>query len=156
MVVSAVDSARSTPPSSAPPKAEGLETSAVAPASDGSQQNARYFSPFIQFDHELGLAIIQYRDANTGAVIRQVPSKQAVDEYRARSSGTSLSGPEISDRTPGGSLGSPASSASSASGASVGPNGSAGASDPAATGSNQTISADTPTGGGAGERSLLA
>lgn len=156
MVVSALDSARTTPPSSFPPKAEGLETSAVAPASDGSQQNARYFSPFIQFDHELGLAIIQYRDAETGAVIRQVPSKQAVDEYRARSSGLSLSGSETSDRTPGGSPGSSASSEDSASGASNGPSGSAPATGTAATGSNQTISADTPTGGGAGERSVLA
>lgn len=85
MVVSAVDYTR-TPPSSFPPKAEGAEPSVVAPASDGGQQNARYFSPYIQFDHELGLAIIQYRDADTGAVVRQVPSKQVIDEYRARSS----------------------------------------------------------------------
>ena len=155
MVVSAVDSAR-TPPSSVPPKAEGLEASVVAPTSDGSQQNARYFSPHVQFDHELGLAIIQYRDASTGAVIRQMPSKQAVDEYRARSSGQSSSGSERSDRAPTGAQGSTASDKGNDPATGEGPSGSGPSDGTAAARPPQSTIADTPKGGGIGERSVLA
>lgn len=102
MVISAVDNTRA-PPSSLPPKVDKVEASVVVPASDGGQQNARYFSPYVQFDRELGLALIQYRDAETGAVIRQVPSKQAIDEYRARSSERETLGPANAGRTRTGS-----------------------------------------------------
>lgn len=145
MVVSAIDHAR-TPPSSFPPKAEGAETSVAAPASVGGQQNARYFSPYIQFDHELGLAIIQYRDANTGSVIRQVPSKQVVDEYRARSSERDSLGSAEAGRTqtrPEGAVAAPGS------GSVAGPD-SVGHSSPgiAVTHSNSGIAAEQPKGGG--------
>lgn len=155
MVVSSVDQVRS-PPSSMPPKAAGLEASAVAPTSDGGQQNARYFSPYIQFDYELGLAIIQYRDANTGTVIRQMPSKQAVDEYRARSSGQDQSGSGASDRAPVGSQGSTASASGTAAAGEgpVGPDSSSGAAASAPTQTN--ASATASDGGGGGGRSLLA
>jgi len=155
MVVSSVDHVRS-PPSSMPPKAVGLEASVVAPTSDGGQQNARYFSPYIQFDHELGLAIIQYRDANTGAVIRQLPSKQAVDEYRARSSGQEMSGSGYPGRTPASSQGSAAAPSGTATAVGDGPSGSASSTGAAASAPTQTNASATATDGGAGERSIFA
>lgn len=44
---------------------------------------ANYLSPFIRFDSSTRLTLLQYRDSETGDVLRQYPSPRAVKEYAA-------------------------------------------------------------------------
>ena len=43
---------------------------------------AVYLSPFIRFDLQSRLAIVEFRDSQTGTVERQYPSPRVVEEYR--------------------------------------------------------------------------
>ncbi|WP_374632002.1 hypothetical protein [Ferrovibrio sp.] len=44
---------------------------------------ANYLSPFIRFDSSTRLTLLQYRDSETGDVLRQYPSPRVVKEYAA-------------------------------------------------------------------------
>lgn len=68
-------------------------------ADDGPPQFvANYLSPFIRLDSATRLAILQFRDSDTGEVRAQYPSPRAVKEYRQNL-------PENSDLRPQGNGG---------------------------------------------------
>ncbi|HYC02634.1 MAG TPA: hypothetical protein VED40_05035 [Azospirillaceae bacterium] len=49
----------------------------------------RYLSPVIQVDNVAAMALIQFRDGDTGDVKTQIPSERVVQEYRLRGPGGS-------------------------------------------------------------------
>ncbi len=58
------------------------ETVVRGNADDGPPQFvANYLSPFIRLDSSTRLAILQFRDSETGEVQQQYPSRRAVKEY---------------------------------------------------------------------------
>lgn len=64
---------------------------------------AVYLSPFIRLDLETRLAIVEFRDSQTGAVKQQYPSPRVVEQYRQNL-------PESSDLQPAPSQAKPAES----------------------------------------------
>ncbi len=52
-----------------------------APEESGTRQGAYYISPFIRLDTSTRLAILEFRDSETGEVQQQYPSPRVVKEY---------------------------------------------------------------------------
>ena len=76
-------------PTGAPVSGESSPRSVVIP----------YLSPALRYDSDAGVAILLFRDGNSGEVELQYPSRQVVREYQLRGreaaqSGTSTSGEE--------------------------------------------------------------
>lgn len=62
----------------------GFTSSIVVPGNDTSGPPAfvaAYLSPFIRLDSSTSLAILEFRDAETGEVKQQYPSRSAVKQY---------------------------------------------------------------------------
>lgn len=91
-------SVRSSAPSAqqpAPiPSGKSVSTSGSASFSDNSSasdaspsvrmpgQSGGYFSPVMRFDQSAGLAVLHFRDFETGETTDQVPAKWVVEQYR--------------------------------------------------------------------------
>lgn len=58
------------------------QPAAVAPAAAGP----RFLSPRVELDPASNLVVVQYRDSETGDVVRQYPSEAVVREYKRQQS----------------------------------------------------------------------
>lgn len=120
----------------------GKAAPSASPANDSAtagQAAAIYISPVIRFDQLARLAVIYYRDADTGETRDQIPPKKIVEEYRrnggrnlgefARTSAEKAAGPieaaKVSDSTGTGPSAGAKTSGASAGSASTGESGSA-------------------------------
>jgi len=66
--------------SAAPPRRDDVEGAVIAEG-----PNAGFLSPIIRVDPSTQLAILQFRDSQTGTIETQYPSEQTVRAYRAGS-----------------------------------------------------------------------
>lgn len=101
MQITPMDEASHRPPVRAPAELQGADANPTASASTGAQgagelQNGKdgkeqakdgtvppsFVNPVIRFDPSAGLAVLQFRDSDTGEPRFQVPSQRAVMEYR--------------------------------------------------------------------------
>ncbi len=69
----------------------GIKAPAPVPAkqAEPNMEAAKYFSPVVRFDKDVHAAVLQYRDTDTGDVIRQFPTEQQVQVYAAGESAES-------------------------------------------------------------------
>lgn len=67
----------------------GTSAQTASPANDSKEAAAIYVSPAIRFDQLARVAVIYYRDAETGETRDQIPPKKIVEEYR-RNGGRNL------------------------------------------------------------------
>jgi hypothetical protein len=74
-----------TPPERTPAVLLTREVELPAPQADSAAklENAGsiYLSPVVRIDNETQTAVLQYRDPNTGKVLRQFPAKAGSDAY---------------------------------------------------------------------------
>ena len=69
----------------------GGDLSLPAESTKSADSAAPFFSPVYRFDPVAKLSILSFRDANSGAIVQQIPNEKVVEQYR-RSGGES---PEI-------------------------------------------------------------
>jgi hypothetical protein len=71
--------------------------SASVPTSAGTQ--LPYISPIVQYDSDAGMAVLMFRDGESGSVETQYPSKHVVREYqlRGREGGSGGALPQTAD-----------------------------------------------------------
>ena len=60
----------------------GGDVSLPAEATKPADSAAPFFSPVYRFDPVAKLSILSFRDANSGAVVQQIPNEKVVEQYR--------------------------------------------------------------------------
>ncbi|HYD31563.1 MAG TPA: hypothetical protein VEB64_11995 [Azospirillaceae bacterium] len=74
-----------TDPHAEAPKPHGhspADSAVGAPGQDQTATAPAYPNPVLRFDPSSGVAVLQFRDSNTGEARYQYPSERAVMEYR--------------------------------------------------------------------------
>ncbi|WP_146747648.1 hypothetical protein [Paramagnetospirillum kuznetsovii] len=66
-----------------------------------SAEAAPFISPVVNFNYQAGLAVVEFRDGQTGEVRDQYPSKKAVEEYIRHGASSQESSASTSPPDPG-------------------------------------------------------
>lgn len=84
------------------PTAANKVESAPAPALTSASSGAPYISPIIQYDSDAAIAVLMFRDGDSGSVETQYPSERVVREYRLRGREGEASSPDSRSSESGG------------------------------------------------------
>ena len=60
----------------------GGDLSLPAESTKSADSAAPFFSPVYRFDPVAKLSILSFRDANSGAIVQQIPNEKVVEQYR--------------------------------------------------------------------------
>ena len=60
----------------------GGDPSLPAEPTKSADSAAPFFSPVYRFDPVAKLSILSFRDANSGAIVQQIPNEKVVEQYR--------------------------------------------------------------------------
>jgi hypothetical protein len=100
------------------PTAADKVESTPTPAPVSANSGAPYVSPVIQYDSDAAIAVLMFRDGDSGTVETQYPSERVVREYRLRGregeAAAARSSPESAGKGQGAAASSPVSVAAPA------------------------------------------